>query len=322
MKAAQWKQKSIGLAIIFAALTLPVLAQSKTPTNDNSNQNQPKKTRKYLFDSPTTKRQEAQNNNAPTKKTQPEKIVQISKSENSATASSGMFDEPKAEKIDAASIVVSTSPESVGIISNEEIKKEVVESDKERSVGNINPSDLPKIEVSAKLSALREKLSTMKPSEYYKVGAGDVLDIRILNASLADSTLYTVLEGGVLDFPLAGEPINVNGLTTEEINLRLTEKIKLYDNPQISVSVRDFQSHKITILGLVEKSGTKSLRREAVPLYVALAEAVPQTEAKSALIIRADKKTETVNLDDPKANEVLVYADDVIKVSGGNSVAS
>ena len=322
MKAAFFKQKYILSAIILTTLTLPVLAQTKTTNDENPKTNQPSKTRKYLFASPTTKRPTAQNGNSTVNNDGTEKVVQISRAENTESANGENSSEPKVEQIDPASVVVSSSPEGAGIISKEETPKTTTETVDKSAVKTENSLSLAKIDVSAKLSAWREKLASMKPSEFYKVGAGDVLDIRILNASSADSTLYTILEGGILDFPLAGEPMNVKGLTTEEINLMLTEKVKLYENPQIAVSVRDFQSHKITILGLVEKSGVKSLRREAVPLYVALAESVPQTEAKTALIIHADKKSETVNLDDPKANEVLVYADDVIRVSGGNSVAS
>jgi hypothetical protein len=33
------------------------------------------------------------------------------------------------------------------------------------------------------------------------------LDIRLLNGSSRESTLYTVLSDGTIDYPLAGEPI-------------------------------------------------------------------------------------------------------------------
>jgi protein involved in polysaccharide export with SLBB domain len=156
------------------------------------------------------------------------------------------------------------------------------------------------------------------PTEIYKVGAGDVLDIRILNSPGKESTLFTVLESGAIDYPLAGqEPFQVAGLTAVEIEDLLKEKVKLYENPAISVTVRDYSSHTVSVLGLVEKPGTKALRREAIPLYVIMAEAIPQAAANKATIMRgADKQTITVNLED---NETLVYPNDIVRVVGGKN---
>ena len=109
------------------------------------------------------------------------------------------------------------------------------------------------------------------PTENYRIGVGDILFINLQNSSKG-STYFTVLNDGTIDYPLAGEMIAVSGLTTEEIEDTLREKVKLYENPQISVKVREFSSHKITVLGLVEKSGEKYIQREAVPLYVVRAE--------------------------------------------------
>ncbi|HEX9962776.1 MAG TPA: polysaccharide biosynthesis/export family protein [Pyrinomonadaceae bacterium] len=161
---------------------------------------------------------------------------------------------------------------------------------------------------------------TAQPTEIYKVGAGDVLDIRILNSPAKESTLFTVLQNGAIDYPLAGEePPQVAGLTAEEIENLLKEKVKLYENPSISVTVRDYSSHTISVLGLVEKPGTKALRREAIPLYVIMAEAIPHAAAGKATILRGvDKQTITVNLDD---NETLIYPNDIIRVTGGKNSA-
>lgn len=156
-----------------------------------------------------------------------------------------------------------------------------------------------------------------QPTEIYKIGAGDVLDVRLLNSPAKESTLFTVLENGAIDYPLAGEqPVQVAGLTTDEIGDLLKEKIKLYENPQIAVTIRDYASHTVSVLGLVEKPGTKALRREAIPLYVILAEAVPQQTANKITIMRGvDKQTITVNLED---NETLIYPNDIIRVISGD----
>jgi protein involved in polysaccharide export with SLBB domain len=149
----------------------------------------------------------------------------------------------------------------------------------------------------------------------YRVGAGDVLDIRLLNAATRESTLFTVMADGLLEYPLAGEPVQVAGLTPDEIDALLTQKIKLYDNPQVTVGVREYTSHRIIVNGLVNDPGTRVLRREAMPLYVVLAEAQLKPEAGQATIVRLDRQSLTINLSDQKATTTFVLPGDVITVT-------
>ena len=153
------------------------------------------------------------------------------------------------------------------------------------------------------------------PTSIYRVGVGDVLDIRLLNAQGRESTLFSVMAGGLLEYPLAGDPVPVSGLTTDEIDARLTALVKVYDNPQIVVSVREYASHTILITGLVNDPGRKVLRREAMPLYVLLAEAQTKPEAGRATIMRADGQSLEVNLTDPKATTMLVLPGDVVTLA-------
>jgi protein involved in polysaccharide export with SLBB domain len=156
---------------------------------------------------------------------------------------------------------------------------------------------------------------TPDPTNVYRVGVGDVLNIRLLNAQGRESTLFSVMAGGLLEYPLAGDPIQVAGLTTDEIDARLTAQIKVYENPQIVVSVREYASHTVIVTGLVNDPGTKVLRREAMPLYVVLAESQLKPEAGRATIMRADGKSLEINLTDPKATTTLVHPGDVVTLS-------
>lgn len=149
----------------------------------------------------------------------------------------------------------------------------------------------------------------------YHVGIGDVLDIRLANLPTRESTLFTVLKNGVLEYPLLNGPISVVGLSTEEIaNLLMTE-IKVIRATRVSVTVRDYASHSVIVTGLVDSPGRKVLRREAMPLYAVLAEALPRPEATVASLVRAGK-TETIALDNEQSMSMLVMSGDVIRVSG------
>jgi len=161
--------------------------------------------------------------------------------------------------------------------------------------------------------ARRANAAAISPTEVYKVGIGDVLFISLQNAPSKASNYFTVLNDGTIDYPLAGEMVSVQGLTVEEIEDSLKGKIKLYENPQVSVKVREHASHSITVLGLVEKAGEKFLQREAMPLYVVRAEAVVEARATVALIKRTNSETEKISLKDSKSDDVLIFPGDIVE---------
>jgi protein involved in polysaccharide export with SLBB domain len=166
------------------------------------------------------------------------------------------------------------------------------------------------------VSALPDKPVSTAPAatSIYRVGVGDVLDIQLLNSPIRESTLYSILAGGLLDYPLAGDPFRVQGLTADEISSILISKIKLYVDPKVSVSVREYASHNVIITGLVRDPGTKALRREAVPLFVILAEAQPHPDAARAIVMRSGSTMQSIDINDTAATSVLIYSNDVIRL--------
>lgn len=172
--------------------------------------------------------------------------------------------------------------------------------------------------------ARRSSAAALSPTEVYRVGVNDVLFISLQNAPAKSSTYFTVLSDGSIDYPLAGGMVSVGGLSIEEIEEFLTGKISLYENPQVSVKVRDYASHPITVLGLVENSGEKFIQREAVPLFVIKAEANVKPDADEVSIRRADSTTENFKLNDSKTDEVLILTGDIVefKNASGSRKAS
>ena len=155
-------------------------------------------------------------------------------------------------------------------------------------------------------------------TEIYRVGAGDVLDIRLLNAANRNSTLFTVDGGGVIDLPVAGGNISVGGLTTEEIQKRIAAELKrraVEENAKVSVGVRQYLSHSVTVTGLVIHPGTRFLRRERVPLYVVLAESQLRNDGGRVMILREGSAGEPHDLSDPSTMNLIVQPGDVITVT-------
>jgi protein involved in polysaccharide export with SLBB domain len=154
-------------------------------------------------------------------------------------------------------------------------------------------------------------------SDVYRVGIGDVLSIGITSTT-GGSTLYTVNDDGELDFPLAGAPIPVAGLTTTEIQARLASELKrraVDGVAQLTVGVRQYSSHTVTVTGLVNNPGTRILKREIVPLYMIMAEVQPRSDAGQVAVIRGVTTGPALDLYNPAALNFNVQPGDVINVT-------
>lgn len=152
----------------------------------------------------------------------------------------------------------------------------------------------------------------------YRVGVGDTLDIRVLNSKTSRSTLYTVIDGGLIDMAITGGPISVGGLTTDVIQALIAAELKrraIEEGARVSVGVRQYASHSVIITGLVSNPGAKFLRREAIPLYVLLAEAQARLDAGRVMIMRSGNSGLTLDLSDPAALNFLIRPGDMISVT-------
>ncbi len=153
-------------------------------------------------------------------------------------------------------------------------------------------------------------------TQHYRIGVRDVLDIQLAGQTGKQSTLFTVIDGGLLEYPLAGGPIAAAGMTTTEVAALLRQRVRTLDNPSIVVKVRDYASHPVTVTGFVAAPGVKYLRRELVPLYTVLAEALMMPEAVRATITRQGSTPIGVDLKDATQTATLVRSGDAIRVFG------
>ena len=156
-------------------------------------------------------------------------------------------------------------------------------------------------------------------TEIYRVGVGDILDIRLLNSAYSKaSTLFTVVAGGVIDMPVAGGSISVAGLMPDQIQNIISAELKrraVDEKAQVSVGVRQYVSHSVMVTGLVVNPGTRFLRREMVPLYVVLAESQLRNDGGRVVILRGGTAGQPHDLSDPATLNLTVQSGDVITVT-------
>lgn len=232
---------------------------------------------------------------------------------------------PKKRAESSAGLQNTEETKAVKIGANETVQNSENIVAAENNAANLPPAadfDKPTIAKNTLEIARRAGEAAISPVETYKIGKGDVLFISLQNAPPKETNYFTVLENGTIDYPLAGEMISVGGLTAEETEDLLKEKIKLYENPQVSIKVREYNSHTYTVLGAVEKAGEKKLQREAVPLFVVRAEAVVDAKVSRASIKRKNSDVQEVDLKDSASGETLVFAGDIVEFIADESAVS
>lgn len=170
-------------------------------------------------------------------------------------------------------------------------------------------------------------VNDMALTRIYRAGIGDVLDVRLEVAAGTPSspvtTLFTITPSGLLEHPSLTAPLPVAGLTTEEISARFEDELKrlgVGGTPKVSVGVQDYASHAILVSGLAKEPGTKILKREAIPLYVVVADAQPLPEAARVTLVR-NKSNEvyTIDLARPAEMGLLVHPGDVITLQANTA---
>jgi polysaccharide export outer membrane protein len=125
----------------------------------------------------------------------------------------------------------------------------------------------------------------------YTVGPQDVLTITVFGEA-EFSGKYTVEQDGTFTFPQLGR-VKAGGLTLRGIEQELRQKLAgdFLRNPQVAVSIENYRSQRILILGEVRSPGEYQLTGE-MTLLAALARAGSTTPAagREAVIVRTPRK--------------------------------
>ncbi|MEQ9620222.1 MAG: SLBB domain-containing protein [Deltaproteobacteria bacterium] len=106
---------------------------------------------------------------------------------------------------------------------------------------------------------LIEETFSTNVSDDYLIGPGDLLDIQVLEApDLA--TQARVSSRNNISFPLLGK-VEIGGLTSQEAEERIQEELtqKYMHDPHVTVSVKEYRSQRVAVIGSVKNPGTYEL---------------------------------------------------------------
>ena len=102
----------------------------------------------------------------------------------------------------------------------------------------------------------------------YLLGADDTLVVQILEGGESSTQSVTVGMDGEVNLPFVGR-LQVVGLTAKQLEGELEKRFKAYiRDPHVAVSVTEFRSQPISILGAVQSPGVHQLRGEKTLLEV------------------------------------------------------
>ena len=95
--------------------------------------------------------------------------------------------------------------------------------------------------------------------ETYLLGSQDVVTIHASNAPDLSDKPFRLDADGELKLPMVGR-IHAGGLTAEELEAEISKRLKVYlEEPEVTVSITEFRSQPVSILGAVSSPGVHQL---------------------------------------------------------------
>jgi polysaccharide export outer membrane protein len=128
----------------------------------------------------------------------------------------------------------------------------------------------------------------------YRIGAEDELGISVWHEPELSQNV-TVRPDGMITLPLLND-VKVVGLTTEEMQVLLTEKLKtVVNDPQVTVSVRAVHSRKVFLVGSVARQGVYPLdaSKTVMELLVEAGGLGPFAKKGSIYVLRTENGKQT-----------------------------
>jgi polysaccharide export outer membrane protein len=152
-----------------------------------------------------------------------------------------------------------------------EIVKEIRE--KQKGDSSLDPDIQVNLESSSHISVqdyLKSFGQTSAGNREYTVGGNDVLSIMVYEEKDLSRDSVTVATDGSITFPLLGR-VQVGGMTPAQIEERIARALTSEGylvSPHVSVSVKEFRSKNVVVLGAVKNPGRYNLQSQETLLDI------------------------------------------------------
>lgn len=158
-------------------------------------------------------------------------------------------------------------------------------------------------------------------SSEYRIGPRDMIEIKVFGQDKLTTTARVSAEGKIT-FPMVGE-VSVDGLTASELEKRMAQLLKeWYQNPEVSVLIKEHQSRQVSVLGAVAKTMFVELvGRETLLNAITAAGGITKDAAREIVITRTHEDGSTTPIriaiealmSDPAQN-ILLEPGDIVYV--------
>ena len=166
------------------------------------------------------------------------------------------------------------------------------------------------------LVLLGSALSIFAQDDRYRIGSGDVLDVRIYNRPQLSRDGVRVEGNGMIRMPLIETEIQAACLTEGELAKEIsTRYAKYYKNLQVDVFIKEYHSQQVAVIGAVNDQSRFELQRRVRLLELLTYAKGPSAKAGQTINIvhstntspckQADESDASTAFSSYKLNEVL-----------------
>ncbi|MGH9914483.1 MAG: polysaccharide biosynthesis/export family protein, partial [Pyrinomonadaceae bacterium] len=163
----------------------------------------------------------------------------------------------------------------------------------------------------AQSSRYRVNKTPSNTDDRYRVGAGDVLEVRVFDHPELSRETVRVDQSGFIRVPLVEGDLQAACLTESEIADTITGHLAKYiREPHVDVFVHEFQSRPVAVIGSVNSPGRFVLQRRVRLLeLLTFAGGTKQEAGQTLMIVRSER---TVACEAPDDTSVTPDADGII----------
>lgn len=149
-------------------------------------------------------------------------------------------------------LVTLTGPLGIVSLANAQQATQTVQTARDANVKGLAPNSPP--ETSRTLDS--------QPDDRYRIGPGDVLDIRILNRPNLSRDAVRVEGNGMIRMPLIETEVQAACQTEGELAKEIANRyLKFYRSPQVDVFIKEYHSRQVAIIGAVNDQSRFELQR-------------------------------------------------------------
>jgi polysaccharide export outer membrane protein len=146
-------------------------------------------------------------------------------------------------------------------------------------------------------------------NELYRIGAGDVLEIRVFNRPQLSREAARVDNRGMITMPMIDTEIQAGCQTEAELAAEIAKRyLKYQRNPHVDVFVKEYSSKPVAVMGAVDKPGQFQLQRRVRLLeLVSLSGGPTERAGQQVLVAHSTELSSCEQTTSPSAKDFDSY---------------